>query len=197
MKRSPASRAWGRRVGRARPVWGPRAKRPPPARPDRQPRRKRYVRGGGKMNRRLVWAITQPGQICDAVIFRRASLHRRLDRRHRGVKESATPSHARCTRFCSPSASQSAAREIRRGRGTRPARTPAGSARSFARLAGGKRTRASPRRVAFRATEASLSRASGDENDRQRWGTRRPRRRCSSRLSRRSTSCSGTRRCAW
>jgi hypothetical protein len=41
------------------------------------------------------------------------------------------------------------------------------------------------------------SRASGDENDRQRWGTRRPRRRCSSRLSRRSTSCSGTRRCAW
>lgn len=43
MKRSPASRAWGRRVGRARPVWGPRAKRPPPARPDRQPRRKRCM----------------------------------------------------------------------------------------------------------------------------------------------------------
>jgi hypothetical protein len=57
--------------------------------------------------------------------------------------------------FCSPSARQSAAREIRRGRGTRPARTPAGSARTFARLAGGKRTRESSRRGAFGATEAS------------------------------------------
>lgn len=40
------------------------------------------------MNRRLVWAITQPGQICDAVIFRRASL-----------RQKTRPSTPRCERI--------------------------------------------------------------------------------------------------
>lgn len=149
MKRSPASRAWGRRGGRARPVWGPRAKRPPPARPDRS---RGCARAWSKNG-----AYARMGNYPAGPDPRRdPSLHESSTQRPTGTKivfprVIVVAVHA----FCSPSARQSAAREIRRGRGTRPARTPAGSARTFARLAGGKRTRESSRRVAFRATEAS------------------------------------------
>lgn len=153
MKRSPASREWGRRGGRARPVWGPRAKRPPPARPDRS----RGCARAWSKNGAYARMGNYPAGTDPRSIFPRAS----STQSHRD--ERPTENRTKCRRvlvvalhaFCSPSARQSAAREIRRGRGTRPARTPAGSARTFARLAGGKRTRESSRRGAFRATEAS------------------------------------------